>query len=163
MPSERIDPMADEPDAGSSRRWDLTVALRELAWTIHRRAPEWAGGPIPTTEIALLKQVLETPGETVGELSEALGLRQSNASAALRAMDGRGLIVRSPSETDRRIVRVQATRAGEREHKAIAQAWVDSVDVALSDLSNDQVRALEQAVEAMQALERALRLRPTGA
>lgn len=155
--------MADEREADPGLRRDLTVALRELAWTIHRRAPERVGGPIPTTEIALLKQALETPGATVGELSQALGLRQSNASAALRGMEARGLIVRTPSETDRRIVHVRATPAGEAEHRSIAQAWVESVVVALSDLSREQVLALEDAIEAMRTLERALRRRPPGA
>ena len=39
------------------RLTDVSITLREIAWTIHRKAPDRAGvGPLPTTEIALLKQ-----------------------------------------------------------------------------------------------------------
>lgn len=142
-------------------RRDLTVTLRELAWTVHRRAPERAGyGPIPTTELALLKQVLDTPGATVGELSQALGLRQSNTSAALRTLSSRGFIVRESSASDRRVVRIMPTPLGATEHAAIADAWVSPMESALAELSDEHRDILEGSTEALRALDRALRAVP---
>jgi DNA-binding MarR family transcriptional regulator len=141
-------------------RVELTVTLRELAWTIHRRVPDRAGvGPIPTTELALLKQVLETPGATVGELTQALGLQQPNTSAALRVLIRRGLVTREQSADDRRVARIFPTPLASTEHQAIAEAWAGSVDAALSQLSPEEIDALEQALNALQALDRAIRSR----
>lgn len=146
--------MSDQPTVQQG----LTVALRELAWTVHRRAPERGGvGPIPTTELALIKQVLETPGATVSELSQALGLRQSNTSAAIRTLVHRGFVTRETDPTDKRVTLVVPTELGRTEHQAIAEAWAGSLVSALEDLPDDQLAALAQAVPALQALERSIR------
>lgn len=143
-----------------SPRTNLPVTIRELAWTVHRRVPPRAGvGPIPTTEIALLKQVLEAPGATVGELALALGLQQPNASAALRVLVARGLVTREASDEDGRVTRIMPTAEARREHQAIADAWAGSVQAALADLTAEQLLALEGAADALAALERAIRER----
>jgi DNA-binding MarR family transcriptional regulator len=143
-------------DPGSLRR-ELSLVLREVAWTIHRRAPERAGvGPIPTTELALLGQVLTTPGATVGQLAAALGLRQPNVSAAIRVLAGRGLVVKEASPHDRRIVRIMPTELGRSEHEAIATAWSRPVEDAIASLSPEHRQALSAAYEALEALHEAL-------
>lgn len=134
--------------------------LREVAWTIHRRAPERAGvGPIPTTELALLGQVLETPGTTVGQLATALGLRQPNVSAAIRVLVGKGLVVKEPSPDDRRVVRIVPTEFGRSEHEAIAAAWTRPLEAAIASLDVEHQRALAAATEALAALQDALTAR----
>lgn len=148
-------PAAPERDAAQQR---LAMSLREIAWTIHRRAPERAAvGPIPTTEIALLKQVVDAPGSTVGELATALGLQPSNTSAALRSLSERGLVHREPSPTDRRVVRVWSTPAGVAEHEAIASAWTADVVGALDALPAEDRAALEAAAPALARVHEALR------
>lgn len=143
------------PDNVSAR---LPVILRELAWTIHKRTPDRAGvGPLPTTEVALLKQVLDAPGSTVGELSAALGLRQPNASAAIRVLVGRGLIERVPDEADRRTVRIVPTEVGRAEHEAIAADWAGAVADAIALLEPADRAALESASAAMTELTRLVR------
>jgi DNA-binding MarR family transcriptional regulator len=139
-------------------RRELTEVLREIAWTVHRRAPERAGvGPLPTTEIALLKQVISTPGATVGQLAEALGLRQPNASAAIRVLADKGLVTKEPSPDDRRIVRIVPTELGSSEHAEIAAAWTQPLDDAIASLSEEDQAALDAAAEALVALYAALR------
>lgn len=148
-------PAAEPTDA---RRSALKGTLRELAWTIHRKAPDRAGvGGLPTTEIALLKQVTDAPGSTVGELAEALGIRQPNVSAALRVLGQRGLVARKPSPLDRRVSRVFVTELGASEHQSISDAWTDTIEGALADLPADDLASLDAALEAMQALHRSLR------
>ncbi|MFC9559949.1 MarR family winged helix-turn-helix transcriptional regulator [Agromyces sp. NPDC056965] len=146
-----------EQDASLQR---VAITLRELAWTIHRRAPERAHvGPIPTTEVALLKQVVDGPGATVGELARTLGLRQSNTSAALRSLEGRGLITRESSAADRRVVRIWATPDGVREHEAIADAWSADVIDAVAALPERERASIEAATEALALLHELMRKR----
>lgn len=136
----------------------LPIILRELAWTIHKRTPDRAGvGPLPTTEVALLKQVVDTPGTTVGEISAALGLRQPNASAAIRVLVGKGLVAREHDQDDRRTVRISPTDFGRTEHEAIAAAWAGAVAEAISRLEPDDQAALASAGAAMIELTRLVR------
>jgi DNA-binding MarR family transcriptional regulator len=141
----------------TARLRELSLSLREVAWTIHRRAPERAGvGPIPTTELALLKQVLTTPGVTVGQLAAALGLRQPNVSSAVRVLVDKGLVTKVSSRDDRRVVRIHPTELGRTEHEAIAAAWTRPLEQAIASLSPEHQRALESAGEAIGALQAAL-------
>jgi DNA-binding MarR family transcriptional regulator len=143
--------------SSATRLRELTLMLRELAWTVHRRAPERAGvGPIPTTEIALLKQVVTTPGATVGQLAGALGLRQPNASAAIRVLVDRGLVAKEASAADKRVVRIVPTDLGRSEHEAISAAWAGPLQDAIAALAPEHRQALEDAVEALEALQAAL-------
>ncbi|WP_246213021.1 MarR family winged helix-turn-helix transcriptional regulator [Streptomyces abyssomicinicus] len=143
----------------SPHQRELADVLRELGWTVHRRTPERAGvGPIPTTELALLKQVIDAPGSTVGELAQALGLRQPNVSAAIRVLADRGYVVKESSPKDRRITLVRPTALGCSEHEAIADSWAAPIRVALEGLSADHRSAIEQAAEALAALHERLRV-----
>jgi len=142
----------------STTHSEVSTALRELAWAIHRTAPERAGvGPIPTTEIALLKQVIDNPGSPVGDLAAALGLQQPNVSTAIRLLVARGFVTREKSESDRRVSLIFPTELGISEHTAISEAWSSPVDDALQELSPDQRAALDGASEAINALLRNLR------
>lgn len=155
-------PPAPGPDPGDASRTEpacaeLSLILRELAWSIHRKAPARGGvGPLPTTELALLKQVLDAPGSTVGDLAQALGLAQPNASAALRVLLERGLVTREPHPGDRRRAHVQPTASGAAEHRAIAEAWAAPVDDALATLAPEHRAALADAADALRALYQAL-------
>ncbi len=127
-------------------------------WTIHRRSPQVAGiEPLPTTELAVLMHVLESPGLSVGEVSRHLGLRQSNTSAALRTLGERGLVAREPDPDDRRVTRLVPTERAQVEHEAVAEAWVGPVVEAVGELSASDLAALEAAVPALLALDRRLR------
>lgn len=137
---------------------DVSITLRELAWTIHRKAPERAGvGPLPTTEIALLKQVIDSPASTVGEIADALGLQQPNVSTSLRTLEQRGFVTREKSPQDRRVSLIQPTDSGIAEHRAISEEWARPVNDALLALTTEQQTALENAVDALTAAHRVLR------
>jgi DNA-binding MarR family transcriptional regulator len=137
---------------------ELAIVLRELAWTIHKRAPERAGvGPLPTTEVALLKLVVENPGSTIGELASALGLHQPNTSAAIRVLVERGLVHRVTDPADRRTTRVDPTELGRVEHEAISAAWALPVAEAIAALDPAHRAALHAAEDALTALTSAVR------
>lgn len=143
---------------GEVEQRELADVLRELGWTVHRRAPERAGvGPIPTTELALLKQIVDAPGSTVGELAQNLGLRQPNVSAAVKVLVGKGLARKEASLTDRRITLVVPTDLGLAEHRAIAASWSAPIAHAIASLDSAHQQALTQATDALAALYEALR------
>lgn len=137
---------------------ELSSQLRELAWAIHRHAPARAGvGPVPTTEVALLKQVVDSPGCTVGELAATLGLRQPNVSAALRPLVHRQWVRKEPDPLDRRVTRIFPTDLGAYEHLEISEAWRRPVAHAIETLSPTMRAALEAAREALAAVQAAVR------
>ena len=147
------------PDPTDEQR-AIAGVLRDLAWTIHRRIPEDEGfHSLPTTELAVLKQVLEAPGTTVSELSRTLGLQQPNTSAAVRTLAERGLVTREPCPTDRRVVLLHPTAAALEEHQLVSAAWSGAIDEALARLAPEQLAALAAAKEALQALDRAAQAR----
>ena len=145
------------PDA-SRPAHDVTTVLRDLAWTIHRRVPEIAGlEPLPSTELAVLKHVIEAPGVTVTALAHHLGLRQSNTSAALRTLVTRGLVRREQSTVDRRLTLVFPTDVALTDSTLISAAWSGEMREALDRLDPADVAAIEAAAGAMARLDTALR------
>lgn len=140
----------------------LATVLRDLAWTIHRLVPEVADlDPLPNTELAVVKQVLAAPGVTVTEIAHRLGMQQSNVSTAVRALVCRGLVARERAPEDRRITGLSPTEKSLAARESIDDRWSGTVRAAMTELSPDQVRAIEEAAPALQALDRALHTPPT--
>lgn len=148
------------PDTDSSTpEGELPAVLRDLAWTVHRRVPDTAGitAELPSTELVVLKHLLDSPGITVMELSRRLGLRQSNTSAAVRTLAERGLLTREPSDTDRRVSRLLPTADALAEDAKISEAWSGAIRAAVAELDAEQRAALEAATAAIRALDRVMR------
>ncbi|MET4060430.1 DNA-binding MarR family transcriptional regulator [Arthrobacter sp. UYP6] len=149
--------MADNTEAAARRR-EVAMLLRDLSWTIHRRVPEVTGvDPLTSTDLAVLKHVLEAPGLTVTELSRRVALKQSNASAAVRTLTDRGLVTRESSQSDRRISRLFPTDRALAQDEAISDAWAGPIRKALAGLDERESAALEEAAQALQALNSLLR------
>ncbi|MCC2033244.1 MarR family winged helix-turn-helix transcriptional regulator [Microbacterium allomyrinae] len=137
---------------------DLSGALRHLAWTLRRSAPDRAGVPsVPTSELAVLKQVLETPGLTVTELAATLGMQRPNTSAVLRSLTLRGLVTREEDEGDRRRALIVPTSLAHSEATAIGDAWLDVIGEAVGILPADERAALLAAAPALRSLGNAIR------
>jgi DNA-binding MarR family transcriptional regulator len=100
----------------------------------------------------MLKQVIDTPGSTIGQLANALGLRQPNASAAIKALADRGLVLKAASAEDRRVTRVDPTPLGRTEHAQIAADWLQPLEAAIEGLTHDHRHALEAATGALHEL-----------
>lgn len=63
------------------------------------------------------------PGESPTRIAAEMGLKSSNASAALRSLESTGLITRSPDPGDGRGVRVFPTPAAWRNRSLIRSEW----------------------------------------
>lgn len=149
--------MKDESNTAARRR-EVAVLLRDLAWTIHRRIPDVTGiDPLASTELAVLKHILETPGMTVTELSRRMALKQSNTSAAVRVLTERGLVTRESSPVDRRISRLVPTAEALAQDEAIEDAWAGPIRSGLAGLSDKEAQALDAAASALQTLNSVLR------
>ncbi|WP_258059784.1 MarR family winged helix-turn-helix transcriptional regulator [Arthrobacter sp. ZGTC212] len=149
--------MVDNTDAAARRR-ELAMLLRDLSWTIHRRVPDVTGiEPLTSTDLAVLKHVLEAPGMTVTELSRHMALKQSNTSAAVRTLADRGLVTKESSASDRRISRLFPTDKAMAQDEAIGDAWAGPIRKALAGLDAAQAAALDDAVQALQELNSRLR------
>lgn len=141
----------------TARGAEFATVLRDLAWTIQRLVPEVAGvEPLTTTELAMIKQIQAAPGITVTELARRLGMRQSNASAAVRDLVGHGLVSRERGSTDRRVTNLVPTAKSLAAKEAINTAWSGTIRDAKSRLDPEQVAAIEGAAEALHALDLAL-------
>lgn len=137
---------------------ELATVLRDLAWTIHRLVPDVAGlDPLPTTELAVIKQVQASPGITVTELARHLGMQDSNTSAAVRGLVGRGLVARERSPSDRRVSRLVPTEKSLAAKESIDTVWSGTVRTAMARLDHEHVAAAEAASGALQALDHILR------
>ena len=144
-------------DTSDGRR-ALAAVLRDVSWTIHRLVPGVAGiEPLPTSEVAVLKQVLQAPGTTVTELARQLGMQQSNTSAAVRSLVDRGLLLRQSSPADGRVTLLVPSEKLLTERDSIETAWSGTIAAAMAHLEPEQVTALEAASDALRALNQALR------
>lgn len=70
-----------------------------------------------------MRHVDEHPGSSPSALAAHLGLKSSNTSAALTALEKRGLIVRSLDEHDGRSVRIHPTPLARENRRLLRDSW----------------------------------------
>lgn len=88
-------------------------------------------------EIGILAVVGLNPGISRNDLAAAVVLRKSAVTRIVQALEGRGLIARARSATDRRVNRLMLTAAGEqviggvrRATQALQDDWFDGIPAA---------------------------------
>ncbi|OJV97342.1 MAG: hypothetical protein BGO47_10890 [Microbacterium sp. 67-17] len=103
---------------------DLADVVLSVARKLHALTPEESGAIALTPLEALAMQHIDRhPGITSSEFAADLSLKSSNASAALRELERKGLIRRNPDPHDGRTVRITVT-AESHEHLArVRAAW----------------------------------------
>ena len=84
-------------------------------------------------------------GVTMSELSRMLLVSNGNATAVVDRLEGEGLVLRTPSEVDRRTVHVALTAEGLKTFETMAEgheAEVARLFAALTDDELDQMTAI---------------------
>lgn len=118
---------------------DLVHFVQTIARQVHT-------APLVDPEIVELSQlegltmqfIDRHPGVRAAELATHLGLKHSNASAALRELDRKGMIRREPDPTDRRAATIWPTELAERNLVRMRAHWarlLSPVPVSDADLS----------------------------
>ncbi|MDR6198146.1 DNA-binding MarR family transcriptional regulator [Microbacterium sp. SORGH_AS428] len=131
---------------------DLADVVLSVARKIHARTSE-ASDAIPLTplEALAMQHIDRRPGITSSEFAADLSLKSSNASAALRELERKGLVRRDPDPLDRRTVRVTATARAHENLLRVRGAWTK----LLSDLPAEADR-LAEATDLLRSVEREL-------
>lgn len=142
----------------------LGSVLHDLSWAVRqvgeRDQTESDGGPhppLPPTEFEVMRYVDRHPGASVGAVAQALALRQSNVSAAVRGLVERGLVGREVDPQDRRITRLVATAHAARRREPVEQGWSRSLADALDALPAADAALVRDAVEPLERLVDVLR------
>ena len=140
-------------DVTASETRELALALHDLSWRITRVGPGQVGlEPLPASEIAVLRAVLDEPGRGVSDVAASVGMQPSNVSAALRSLVARGLVEKRPDPHDRRVALLHPTATSRGNRAAIEAELTASLSEALAALSDDDVILLLRAVPAMRQL-----------
>jgi DNA-binding MarR family transcriptional regulator len=74
---------------------------------------------IRPTQFAILTVIRDNPGLSQSQISDALGLKRANLVPLLDGLEGRGLLVRSPSPADRRSYCLHLTDHGQERMREI--------------------------------------------
>ncbi|MFV3074899.1 MarR family winged helix-turn-helix transcriptional regulator [Niveispirillum fermenti] len=74
---------------------------------------------IRPTQFAIMTVIRDNPGLSQSQVSDALGLKRANLVPLLDGLEGRGLLVRSPSPADRRSYCLHLTDHGQEQMRAI--------------------------------------------
>jgi len=120
----------------------ISIALRHAAWRQGHRQEV-----TPTQGEALL-HLERSPGATLGELAEALGVRPSTASEAIDALEAKGLARKDRSPDDRRKLALRLTPPGRQLSSEVA-LWPDFLAQVVEELDPEEQAQLMRLLQRM--------------
>ncbi|WP_062299070.1 MarR family winged helix-turn-helix transcriptional regulator [Demequina maris] len=133
--------------------------LADVVMRIARDLDPQAGGldlvPLTGTETAVLRWVHRHPGTSPSAAADGTGLRRPNLSAALRSLEDKGLVRRSPDASDHRQQRLDPTALADESLDRIRAYWAARVRAALGDAVDEACAT----VDLLERLESGLRAR----
>lgn len=88
---------------------------------------------------------------TLGQLANALEIHASSAHRLCSRLEAKGLIRRRPSPTDRRIVVLSLTEAGDRAVQDVVDERRQALEPIVSRLSDDERQSLVECLESFSA------------
>ena len=139
------------PEAVEERAARVADRLHALSIQLLRRVrreDEEAGLSAP--QLSALSAVVSGGPLTVGELAEAEQLRPPTVSRLVQRLEKEGLVSREPDLTDRRMVRVRATPAGERVMEEGRSRRVAALSARLAALEPAELATLADASELLE-------------
>jgi DNA-binding MarR family transcriptional regulator len=145
--------VAHRPPVARTR--ELAVALHDLVWLLPRAlGPQAEEGlePLPPSELEVMRLLVRRPALNVGEVARELGLRPSNASAAIRGLLARGLLERRADARDARISRLAPTRRAHEIRRRHEAAWGKLLRERLRRLPPEDADRLLACVDSLTAL-----------
>ncbi len=127
---------------------EVALALYSLAATVVRRMPR----DLSLTATATLYALERHGPQRVTHLAVREGVTQPSMTALVTKLEGRGLAERRCDPSDRRVVLVALSAAGERYVSQRRQTGADRLVGLIDDLPNAQAASLRTALPALRAL-----------
>jgi DNA-binding MarR family transcriptional regulator len=144
IPLDAETKVAERPD---DHKTELRLWLRLLTCTtlieneVRRRLRESFSITLPRFD--LLAQLDRAPnGMTLGELSQRMMVSNGNITGLVDRLAEQGLILRRPSQTDRRVHIVSLTPEGQKFFRTMARVNAKWVGDIFAGLSADDIEAL---------------------
>lgn len=135
-----------EPAATADRVWASLVGLvMDTRGDWRRRVMELTGLPFGRTRA--LRRLYDGP-LALHALAEAMSVDAPAATVAVNDLEARGLVVREPHPTNRRIKLVSLTPAG-RKLVVRERALVEHAPTALAELPAEDLAAFARVVDAL--------------
>jgi DNA-binding MarR family transcriptional regulator len=128
-----------------SRRLRTTAAAREAGLT--------------PTGISVLLNVDRTGPRRMADLAQAEGLNPTMLSRVVSDLVAAGLFERTCDLNDRRAAWLSATKRGRRLAERMRTERTEAVNAAMRDLSDQELRQIEKALPALEALAEELKER----
>jgi DNA-binding MarR family transcriptional regulator len=133
------------PDA--SRReliLDVWNGLKGATWLMRMRVIQKIGAAVPTpAQMGVLQTLLSgEEGMTPQELSGCLSVTPATVTGNLNALEDDGLIERTRTRDDRRVVHVRLTPAGREKVKKWRTVFEGELQEHFASLSNDELHQL---------------------
>ncbi len=107
-----------------------------------RLAQQAAIGGLTTSQFGVLEALMHLGPLTPGELSSKLLKSTGNMTLVLDNLEKHGLIRRERISTDRRVIRVSLTEAGDALIRQVFPAQVSAITAVFSTLSTDEQQLL---------------------
>ena len=133
----------------------LRIVLGRLLRGLRPTDAALAADLSPTRASVLLNAVRNGPTR-LGDIAAQEGLNPTLLSRALAHLAEDGLVTRTPDSDDRRAAWVEATPAGRELAERIHAQRTQAVEVALSQLSVEDRKAVERSLPALEELARKL-------
>ena len=135
----------------------LRLAVARVARRL-RSVP--AGHGLTPTSLSVLAAVVRGGPVRLADLAASEGLNPTMLSRIVAKLDADGLLRRTTDAAAARAAIVTATAAGRRRHERIRHERTAALGAVLADLDRSHVRALVDAIPALEALGDALQDRP---
>ena len=128
--------------------------LHSLAIHLLRRVArsDQQGGVTGPRLSVLSVLVLGGGPRTMGELAAAEHVRPPTMTRLVQAMQAEGLVARAPAPHDARVVRIRATKAGERVLQEARTRRLAALRTMLAGLSPTELSTVQRAVAMLEPL-----------
>ena len=106
---------------------------------------------VPTAYPVSLMEIADHPGLSQDQLAQLMGFDKSNAARRVAALEAEGVIVRTPSPRDKRVMELRLTPQGEALLPPIREALARWDKCLTQDLSNEERALLDSLLARMEA------------
>jgi DNA-binding MarR family transcriptional regulator len=139
----------------------LMGAVQGIRRVVRRRVrADVPGFPLPGAQVEVLRVVADHPGIGVAAAARELHLAANSVSTLVNQLVDAGLLRREADPIDRRAARLELTGTAVDRIAAWRRARTGLVAVALAELSEEDTKAIESALPALEKLMGVLKEQP---